>query len=217
MPYNHYPGDPNQYPKGTPSEFPFPKQDFQEYAENEVITKSSAKNPTDPLMATSGTLTCKSFNGAKTGYTTTHNFRMLCNPIDNASQKLVRYTDIRTTFFGCVNKWQSGAPSWAGLHIFSRYQTEDDLYVASWRVDGKCTIKKKVNGKYTTLKQATFGAPALGDEHLMAFEVNGNLLSYFVDGNLVLEVTDNDLEWGTSGVRTDYSDSYVDYFKINDV
>lgn len=217
MVYDHYPGDLNQYPKGTPDEFPFPKQDFQDYSENQVITKSSAKNPTEPLMATSGTLTCKSFNGAKTGYTTTYNFRMLCNPIDNASQKLVRYTDTRTTFFGGVNKWQSSAPSWAGLHIFSRYQTEDDLYVASWRVDGKCTIKKKVNGIYTTLKVVTFGAPALGDEHLMAFEVNGNLLSYFIDGNLVAQTTDNDLDWGTAGVRTDYSDSFIDYFKINAV
>lgn len=217
MTYNHYPGDPNQYPKGTPTEFPFPKQDFQNYGDGKVITKSTAKDPLRPLMATSGTLTCKCVDGAKTGYTTTYNFRLLCNPIDNASQKLVRYTNTRTTFLGCVNKWQSGAPAWAGLHIFGRYQTEDDLYVASWRMDGKCTIKKKVKGKYTTLKYVTFGAPALGEEHVMVLEINGSILSYFIDGNLVLQVTDKDLEWGTAGIRMDYSDSYIDYLKIADV
>lgn len=161
MVYDQYPGDHNQYPIGTPLEYPFPKQDFQEYPEGHVITKSSAKDPSKPLMATSGTLVCRSFDGAKTGYTTTHNFRVLCNAIDNATQKLVRYTDTRTSFFGRINRWQSGAPSWAGLHIFGRYQTSDDLYVASWRIDGQCTIKKKINGKYTTLKSVVYGTPKL--------------------------------------------------------
>lgn len=217
MTYNHYPGNPDQYPKGTPSQFPFPKQDFQEYGVNKIITKSTAKDPSRPLMATSGTLTCKSLNGVKTGYTTTYNFRMLCNPIDNSSLKLVRYTDTKTTFLGSVNRWQSGAPKWAGLHIFGRYQTEDNLYVASWRMDGKCTLKKKINGVYTTIKQMSFGSPALGDEHLMSLEINGSLLSYFIDGNLVLQAQDKDLDWGTSGIRCDYSDTCIDYIKISSV
>lgn len=217
MVYDHYPGDKNQYPEGTPDEFPFPKQDFQKYSEGEVITTSKAKNPTDPLMATSGVLTCKSFNGGKTGFTSTHNFRMLANPVDSASQKLVRYTDTRTSFFGCVNKWHDGLPAWSGLHIFARYQTEDDLYVASWRVDGNVTIKKKVNDKYSTLRSVKYGSPEVGSEHLMIFQVEGDLLSYYIDGKLVAQAKDSDLKWGTAGIRTDYSDCYIDYFKINSV
>lgn len=217
MAYNHYPGNPDQYPLGTPDEFPFPKQDFQQYSEGEVITDSRSRNQTDPLMATSGTLVCKSMNGSKNGYTTTFNFRMLANPIDKSSLQLVRYTDTRTTFFGGVTRWHAGQPAWSGLHIFGRYQTEDNLYVASWRVDGNVTIKKKTNGQYSTLKSVYFGPPKLGSEHLMAFQIEGNLLSYFIDGNLVAQATDNDHKWGTAGIRSDYSDCFIDYFKINSV
>lgn len=217
MVFDQYPGDHSQYPLGTPSEYPYPKQDFQNYNTNEVITTSSSKDPTKPLMATSGILISKNIDGVKEGFTSTYNFRMLCNVIDSASLKKVRLTDSITTVVARPTKIHSGAPSWAGLHIFGRYQTSDDLYVASWRFDGNCTIKKKVNAQYTTLKSIDIGPPQLGDEHILSFEINGNLLSYFIDGQLVLQTTDTDLKWGTSGVRLDYCDVYLDYLKIMDV
>jgi hypothetical protein len=217
MVFDQYPGDHSQYPLGTPSQYPYPKQDFQEYSVDEVITQSSAKDPTKPLMATSGALACKTIDGVKQGFTNTHNFRMLFNVVDSASQKTVRITDNITTVVARATKIQSGAPSWAGIHIFNRYQTSDDLYVASWRFDGLCTFKKKIKGKYTTLDKVTIGAPQLGSEHILSFEINGNLLSFFIDGQLILQTQDNDLQWGTSGLRSDYCDLYADYIKIMSV
>jgi len=217
MAYNHYPGDPNQYPIGTPDDYPFPKQDFQDYYDKQIITSSRSRDPLAPLMATSGTLMCRTYNGARTGFTDTFNFRMLCNPLDNKSQKLVRYTDTRTSYFGSVLKWHDGAPNWSGLHMFARYQTEENMYVASWRIDGNVTIKKKINGKYSTLAASKIGSPKIGSEHLMIFEAEGPLLSYYIDGNLIVQAEDKDLSWGTNGIRTDYSDNYIDYYKINSV
>lgn len=215
--YNHYPGDRSQYPMGTPSQYNFPKIDFQAYQAKEVITASSAKDESAPFFATSGTLTCEMVDGVKDGFTTTHNFRMLCNPTDPYSKKRVRYTDFETLFIGRLNKWQSGAPNWSGFHIFARYQTEDDLYVASLRKDGQVVIKKKVGGVYSTLAKADFGDLKLGEEYFFQFEVNGNLLTYKINGKPLLQVTDNDLEWGTTGLRFDYADAVIDYLRIASV
>jgi len=214
--YDHYPGNRDQYPLGTPSQYPYPKEDFQQYADNTVIAQSSAKDPDADLIVTSGTLLCKLINGIKQGFTTNYNFRMLCNPMDRTIGKRVRLTDFKTTYFGTVDRWHSGLPNWAGLHIFMRYQTENDLYVASYRFDGKATIKKKVGGTYTSLKVVTVptGPPQTGKEYTLAFEVEGPNLRYYIDNNLIAETTDTDLAWGTTGVRMDYSDSYVDYLKV---
>lgn len=214
--YNHYPGDRNQYPKGTPSGNPFPKQDFQEYAVGQVIAKSSAKNDLDNIIVTSGTLTCRNNDGVRDAYTTNYNFRMLMNPM-NIGLVRVGYTDFRVTTLGTVMKWHTGLPNWAGMHIFARYQTSNDLYVASYRVDGYVTLKKKVAAKYTTIKQLKIGAPKINKEYVLSLECEGNALRFFIDGNLILEGTDGDLGWGTIGVRMDYSDSYIDYIKVSDV
>lgn len=217
MVFDEYPGDKSQYPLGTPTQYPYPKQDFQQYEVDSVIVESTNKDFQAPLMATSGTLLCKNIGGVKDGYTSTYNFRMLCNVIDPKSNKPVRITNSNTTIIVNPVKLQSEAPSWAGIHIFSRYQTSDDLYVASWRFDGNCTIKKKINGGYTTLKSLDIGAPRFNEEHVLDFKVNGNVLTYYIDGNMILETTDDSLSWGTSGVRLDYCDVYIDYVKIMDV
>lgn len=213
--YNHYPGDRSQYPMGTPNQYLYPKIDFQEYQPGQVITSSSSKDESAPYFATSGTLTCQQIDGVKDGFTSTYNFRMLCNPTDPTSQKRVRYTDFETLFIGRLNKWHAGAPSWSGFHIFGRYQTEDDLYVASLRKDGKAVIKKKVNGAYSTLKYVYYGDLDLGEEYFFQFQIEGNVLTYKVNGEVVLQTTDDDLDWGTTGVRFDYSDAVVDYLRVS--
>jgi hypothetical protein len=215
--YDHYPGDRAQYPMGVPDQFNFPKIDFQAYEYNHTIIDSKAKDTNADIFATSGSLLCKEVDGVKDGFTSTYNFRMLCNPKDPNTLKRVRYTDFETLFIGKVNKWHSNAPNWAGLHIFARYQTENDLYVASFRKDGKVTIKKKIKGNYTTLKYATYGDVKLGEEYFFQFQVNGPTLTYKINGEVVLEVNDKDLQWGTTGIRTDYSDSNIDYIRVGDV
>lgn len=71
--------------------------------------------------------------------------------------KLVKYTDFKTKTVLTVTSISSSAPNWAGLHIMGRYQTEDNLYTGSWRVDGQCIIKKKFKGVYTDLGSANCG------------------------------------------------------------
>ena len=217
MPYDHYPGDRNMYPKGTPSQFPYPKQDFSQFSEGELIAKSSAKDPLNNLIVTSGDITCQNNGGVKDGFTTTYNFRMLLNPMDSNNTR-VRYTDYRVTTFGTVERWHPDRPNWSGMHLFLRYQTSDDLYVASYRTDAQLVIKKKVGGKYSTLAIGSMKtAPETGREYVMAFEIEGNNMRFYIDGILQLTAVDSDLTWGTSGVRCDYSDVYFDYIKISDV
>lgn len=213
--YNHYPGDRSQYPLGTPMQYPFAKVDFQEYTPGQVITASSSKDESAPYFATSGTLSCENIDGVKDGFTSTHNFRMLCNPTDQISKKRVRYTDFETLFIGRLNKWHDGAPNWSGFHIFSRYQTEDDLYVASLRLDGQVTIKKKIKGVYTTLTKGDFGKLDIGEEYYFQFQVEGNTLTYKINGKIVLQTDDSELEWGTTGLRFDYADAVVDYLRVS--
>ena len=217
MVYDHYPGDRNKYPKGTPSQFPYPKQDFHQFSEGQLIGKSSAKDDSSDLIVTSGEITCQNNGGVKDGFTTTYNFRMLQNPMDSNNVR-VGYTDYRVTALGTVSRWHPDRPSWSGMHLFARYQTSDDLYVASYRTDGQLVIKKKVAGKYTTLSVANMGkAPESGREYVMTFEIEGKNMRFFIDGVLQLTAVDSDLTWGTSGVRFDYSDVYLDYIKISDI
>lgn len=214
--YDHYPGRSSQYPKGSPSEFHFPKVDFKEFSNGQVIAKSSAKDPQAPLIVTSGVLSCDQYKGAKTGFTSTYNFRMLLNSMDS-SMKRVGYTDLSMSYITSIANWHSSPPSWGGMHVFLRYQTSNDLYVASLRYDGKVTIKKKVNGTYTTLKVGEFGQPKAGETFHLNFKAEGNLLTFYVNEEMVLQTTDNSLSWGTTGIRMDYSDQFIDYINVSDV
>jgi len=207
--YNPYPGNPEQYPKGSPQQYPFPSQYFSNYSVGEIIATSSNKNVNDPLIATSGTLVCQEYQGKKMAFTDTHNFRLLYNGMDDNGVK-VGWTDSisNVTFIPVAS--QPNKPTWAGMHLFARYRTSDDLYVASYRFDGKGTIKKKINGKYTTLGQNYIGVPELGESYRLQFTCKGDSLALYVNGSKKLAVTDSSLTWGTSGIRMDYTDCYVE-------
>ena len=211
--YDQYPGDRAIYPKGRPIEYPYPSQYFQEYSVGEVIGKSSAKDPNAPLIVTSGELTCADYQGKKQAFTDTYNFRMLMNGMDDKGVR-VGWTDSITNASLTPVAMNSNGPSWAGMHLFSRYQTSNDLYVASYRFDGKVTIKKKIAGKYTTLAVESVGKPVMGESYLLQFTVKGDTLSFFVNGLKKASVTDSNLVWGTSGVRLDYCDCYVEYVRM---
>jgi hypothetical protein len=207
--YDYYPGDPEQYPKGSPQEYPFPSQYFSNYSVGEIIAASNNKNYNDPLIATSGTLVCQEYQGKKMAFTDTHNFRLLYNGMNDNGVK-VGWTDSisNVTFIPVAS--QPNKPTWAGMHLFARYRTSDDLYVASYRFDGQVTIKKKNGGKYTTLGQEFIGIPELGESYRLQFTCKGNSLGLYVNGSKKLAATDSSLTWGTSGIRMDYTDCYVE-------
>jgi hypothetical protein len=121
-------------------------------------------------------------------------------------------TDVDPAVRVYISSWQSGGPQWSGAHIFARYQTQNDLYVASLRKDGKVYIKLKHCDAYTTLAGASFsqGAVQTGTWYGLRFEVVGQRLRLYVDGQLELEAFDDMLFWGTTGVRSDYGTFYLD-------
>ena len=211
--YDQYPGDRAKYPKGRPLEYPYPSQYFQEYSVGEVIGKSSAKDPDAPIIVTSGELRCANYGGKKQAFTDTYNFRMLMNGMDSEGVR-VGWTDSITNASVTPVAKDSNGPSWAGMHLFSRYQTSNDLYVASYRFDGKVTIKKKIAGKYTTLAVESVDKPVMGESYLLQFTVSGDTLSLFVNGSKKASVRDSDLVWGTSGVRLDYCDCYIENVRM---
>ena len=211
--YNPYPGDPNRYPKGSPLEYPYPSQYFSNYSVGEIIATSRNKNDNDPMIATSGTLVCQEYQGKKMAFTDTHNFRLLYNGMDTNGVRVGWTDSISNVMFIPVAN-QPDKPTWAGMHLFARYRTSDDLYVASYRFDGQVTIKKKINGKYTTLGQEFIGVPELGESYRLQFTCKGDRLSFFVNGSRKLSSNDSSLTWGMSGIRMDYTDCYIEYCRM---
>ena len=210
--YTQYPGDPNQYPKGAPQEFPYPSQFFTQYSEGEIIGTSKSKDENAPLIVTSGTLTCETYQGSKQAFTDNHNFRVLLNGMSNG--KRVGWDNSIMNAVITPVAAQPNRPSWAGMHLFQRYRTEYDLYVASLRFDGLATIKKKIAGSYTTLAQVKVPVPQLGEIYKLQFTARGTNLSFFVNGSRVLSADDTDLAWGTTGVRLDYTDCYIESLRM---
>jgi cysteine-rich repeat protein len=211
--YDAFPWNNSSYPKGNSDTYGWPGDDFESYAHDEIVETSTNKSRRSHLDVTSGTLRAKHLNGSqlwKRGWTNTHNFRVLSRTTSGGD--LVRLTDVEPAVRVYISSWDSSGPQWSGAHIFARYQTENDLYVASLRKDGKVYIKLKHCDAYTTLAGANFsqGAVQTGKWYDLRFEVVGQRLRFYVDGTLELEAFDDTLSWGTTGVRTDYSTMYID-------
>ncbi|MBA3395044.1 MAG: hypothetical protein H0T89_20525 [Deltaproteobacteria bacterium] len=100
--------------------------------------------------------------------------------------------------------YATGATGNTGFKVFTRYRTEYDLYVASWRMDGVVQIQKKQCGEYTVLaKIATYGAPSPNAWHTIRFEAVGNRLELYLDNTLAITATDDTFSSGTAGIRID--------------
>jgi hypothetical protein len=203
----------NNYIISNPSIINFPKINFENYNEDEIITNSK-NNPNELLTATSGLLTCKYDKGIKYAFTNTYNYRMLLTQKINDNMIKVAYNNSKITIIAKIEKWHDNAPDWSGIHLFSRYQTEDDLYVASYRIDGMITLKKKINGKYYTLCSNLYNPIKLNTEYLLSFEVKDNQLIYYINNNKVLYCNDDELQYGVCGIRCDYCDLYLDNIRI---
>ena len=189
--------------------------------------RNKGGNSFENLFVTSGLLTCKSNDKISVANTNTHNFRLLidhCETVYKESsigkKEKVAWKNSSITCKARINsiiknETESGMiPVWAGFHLFGRYKTENDLYVASIRIDGNITIKKKKGGEYITLGVKKMQIFDVGKIFCIMFNINETTLSLYVDNILVLKVEDNNdvLESGTHGIRTDYCD--VDVFSI---
>jgi hypothetical protein len=196
---------------------------FETYANGSVIESSANKALQSHLEVTSGTLTSRYVGAA--GYrrakTDTFNFRMLIQGL--WSGKRVKWTNQAITARFYVDAWHASGNTWQGVHLFGRYRTENDLYVASLRRDGSTLIQRKLCDDYTQLdtdwlKDA--GGARLrfndGQWYTLTFSAVGNQLKFFVDDVEQLAVTDGTFSWGTMGIRTDYANVYFDDVIISD-
>lgn len=127
----------------------------------------------------------------------------------------VRWTDQALSF----RFYSTGAGSVAGVQpgfkAFARYQSEDNLYVASWRLDGTAVIQRKQCGQYTTLGTATVTTPTPNKWHSLRFAAQGTTLTLSLDGTVAVTATDGEFPWGTAGIRIDSSDgALLDDWKV---
>lgn len=187
-------------------------EDFESYADGALIETSSNKSLRSHLDVTSGSLYEKYVGSYRRGWTTIYNFRVLA--VGLSGGKRIRWTNMTASYRGYLWAWHPTASTTNGLHIFARYQTENDLYVASLRFDGLVTIKKKHCGNYTTLASKTYGKPVLKTWYTLQFSTIGTTLTFKIDGQVVLTAKDDTFSWGTTGIRTDYADVYFDDWKL---
>lgn len=213
-------------PSGTVSEFPWQghatsypagAEDFRGYSLPSAIECSSSKSKRSHLDVTAGCLNAVavgSYSRAQIASTSGGAFRAIALGFENGSQTPMKWTD-QSIEYRFHYSGTSGAGVDPGFKAFARYRSENDLYVASWRVDGYVQIKKKVCGAYTTLAQKKLSGPSKGTWHRIRFDVKGTSLKLYLDGDLTLSATDSALSWGTAGIRTDaMTGAYLDDWRI---
>lgn len=220
--YEFFPGT-GYYPSGSSEVYTWQTPDgvsfegFETYADGTVIEVSSNKALRSHIEVTSGSLLSKHLSGGlyKRAKTEDYNFRMLIQGLHNGSR--VKWTDqaVEARFY--IDSWQEATDNWQGIHLFTRYRTENDLYVASLRSDGTVYFKKKLCGTYTTLATGTLKDQAGNPKsfqtkrwYKLTLVAIGNHIDFYVDNVLQLSVTDGTFSWGTSGLRTDYANVYLD-------
>jgi hypothetical protein len=115
--------------------------------------------------------------------------------VNSADLKATLITaDVRATAF-------DGATRWVGL--MARYIDENNMYYLTIRADNTISIRKKVNGVITDLR--TYFPPVqIWTNYRVSFEVVGSRLSYYLNGERVIDTydPDNSLPHGRAGVRT---------------
>jgi hypothetical protein len=117
--------------------------------------------------------------------------------VNSADLKATLITaDVRPTAF-------DGDTRWVGL--MARYIDENNMYYLTIRGDSSVRIRKKVNGVITELRAYQPWPPVpLGTNYRVSFEVVGNRLAYYRNGERVIDAydPDNSLPHGRAGVRT---------------
>jgi hypothetical protein len=204
---------------GSNTTYPASNEDFRGYglAMPVMVECANDKTTRSHLDVTAGCLNAITNTHGQIVSTDGGAFRALAlgyAPTDPAHA--VRWTDqsIEYSFFYSAT---SGAGVLPGFKAFARYNTEDDLYVASWRMDGVAQIQRKQCGQYTALKVLkNFGAPTPNTWHRIRFDAIGDTLELYLDGVKVISVTDATFASGTMGIRTDaMTGALIDDWRVN--
>ena len=118
--------------------------------------------------------------------------------IDPTDRKTTLITaDVRPTAFEDNTRW---------VGLMARYIDENNMYYLMIRGDGAVRVRKKVNGVITELHGYQPFPPVspVGTNYRVSFEVVGNRLSYYRDGQQIFQTYDPgfSLSHGRAGVRT---------------
>jgi len=228
--YDAFPANEGPYVSGPASaQLPWAGENF-ENNDLGILECSYASNAISHFDVTSGCLSTieQTTTAGKLlrGWVDSSVFRAIAIGRDSAGRE-IKWTEQSAQYNAYIDSWHNAGdiPNWSGLHVFARYRTSDDLYVASLRYDGKITIKRKWKGVYTTLAQGKLsnktktyldqnGKLKTGQWYLLNFSVVGKELKFYVDGDLVLQTKTGTFSWGTTGVRFDNADVFIDDWKL---
>jgi hypothetical protein len=112
-------------------------------------------------------------------------------------------TDIRPLQFAAGDSW---------VGVMTRYQSETNYYFATLGA-ARVELRKILNGTNTLLATAPFAANA-GKAYRLQLVSSGNLHQVFVDGVKLLQVYNNGLTHGRSGIRTNKASADFDNFVV---
>lgn len=192
--YDYYPGT-TMTATGTSVQYPWSGFNFNGYPNWSIIEDAGGSNNVSQLDVTSGKLYSRVTEiGAERGYVDDPVFRMVAETPLSESQK-VSWSDLNVKARFYPKTWQQSNEEWQGLHLFARYQTEYDLYVASLRCDGSIYIKRKLNGRYikiashravdgsgNDLAKGTDGKLLLNKWYNMEFTIKDTTASFYING-----------------------------------
>ena len=202
---------------GHATTYPAGMEDIRGYTLPSTIECSSNKSARSHLDVTSGCLKAVAIGSYSRGQieeSSSGAFRVVALPFAGSEANPMKWTDQKNEF-RFYYAATSGIGVDPGVKAFVRYRDEYDLYVASWRMDGKVNIKRKQNGTYRTLAEVNMAKPSAGAWHRMQFHATGSKLELYLDGTKVLSATDTAFSWGTSGIRTDaMNGAYLDEWTI---
>ncbi|HEY5948614.1 MAG TPA: hypothetical protein VIV40_24145 [Kofleriaceae bacterium] len=204
--------------RGDSSAYPNGREGFDVYAAESTIECGSNKGKRSHLDVTAG---CLKAAATADGYKhrayveltdETHAFRALA--LGHVNGELVKWFDQRTEYRFYYSGETDGA--FPGFKVFARYRTEDDLYVASWRMDGVVQIQKKQCGEYTALARLEGQElPSRRAWHEVRFEAIGTNLAFYIDDKLAISADDATFSWGTVGIRIDgMTGTYLDDWRV---
>ncbi|HEY5925800.1 MAG TPA: hypothetical protein VIV11_29135 [Kofleriaceae bacterium] len=202
--------------RGYKTSYPNGRETFDSYADGATIECASTKPALSHIDVTAGCLTAAVLGGgayhrAHVDATADGAFRAVA--LGYAAGEVIKWTDQRTEYRFYYATASDGVLP--GFKTFVRYRSEDDLYVASWRLDGVVSIQKKHCGVYTQLATTHVGAPSPRAWHRMRFDAIGPKLSLYLDDRLVLTASSPTFSWGTVGIRIDgVTGTYLDDWRV---
>lgn len=238
--YEHYPVG-RRYPVGTPEQWPWytgwnrrDTENFDEFWDGRNLEQLPW------LSVTSGHLYARHLRSSdgreyRRGYAsrgTGTGVRILAG---SYATENVMWTDMTVRYRAWVDNWHPASDEYRpGLSVFARYRSEHDLYVASYKRNGRVLIQRKLCGKYRQIGATQWLDPIpvrrwIGLGFTVADNDDGtNRLTLAVtyrndEGRTVNHehsvidaevVASSALSSGTHGIRLDYGDFYIDAWSL---